>query len=235
MGFEIKKHVLIRYTDEPDVTEITVPDGVTEIGKSAFYGCKTIQKVTFPDSLKIIRAYAFFECPIKEFIFPSHMDIQKIEGYALGSTWYDYPVLIFTAHQRKTKIRLEGIWVEWNATNNLLNFFREPNADAFSELSLYKPEIALAYYDTDDVISEYLKQNAEKIGEWLAVNNDTKRMNILLKTGFLKEKHIQNIIDEALLYMKTGENLAEVLIMLMDYQYQHFPADASRITKTLKL
>ena len=60
-------------------------------------------------------------------------------------------------------------------------------------------------------------------------------MNILLKTGFLKEKHIQNIIDEALLYMKTGENLAEVLIMLMDYQYQHFPADASRITKILKL
>lgn len=36
MGFHINNGVLILCTQEPEVTEVVIPDGVTEIGESAF-------------------------------------------------------------------------------------------------------------------------------------------------------------------------------------------------------
>ena len=39
MAFQIENGVLKKYTEEPGVTEVVIPDGVTEIGSSAFYGC----------------------------------------------------------------------------------------------------------------------------------------------------------------------------------------------------
>ena len=37
MGFEIENGVLIKYTEEPGVTEIVIPNGVTSIGNFAFF------------------------------------------------------------------------------------------------------------------------------------------------------------------------------------------------------
>ena len=62
MALEIKNGVLVRYTPEPDETEVTVPDGVTEIGEKAFQECKTLTAVTLPDSVQIIGRFAFDEC-----------------------------------------------------------------------------------------------------------------------------------------------------------------------------
>lgn len=41
MGFEIENGVLKKYTEEPGVTEVVIPEGVTSIGAEAFEACGT--------------------------------------------------------------------------------------------------------------------------------------------------------------------------------------------------
>ena len=43
MGFEIENGVLIKYTEEPGVTEVVIPDGVTIIGGYSFSECEMIK------------------------------------------------------------------------------------------------------------------------------------------------------------------------------------------------
>ena len=44
------------------LTSITIPDGVTEIGNQAFYGCSNLESVTIPDSVTSIGVSAFSGC-----------------------------------------------------------------------------------------------------------------------------------------------------------------------------
>ena len=64
MGFTIRNGKLKRYTEEPGVTEISIPDSVTKIGEGAFYGCKSLTSVTIPDSVRIIDIVAFHKSPV---------------------------------------------------------------------------------------------------------------------------------------------------------------------------
>ncbi len=62
MAFEIENGILVGYIEEDGVSEIVVPDGVTEIGEAAFGGCSTLRYVTLPDGVQIIGDYAFGCC-----------------------------------------------------------------------------------------------------------------------------------------------------------------------------
>lgn len=62
MGFEIKDNVLIKYTEETGVTEVTIPDGVTGIGERAFHNCENLTNIIIPDSVTSIGDVAFAFC-----------------------------------------------------------------------------------------------------------------------------------------------------------------------------
>ena len=44
------------------LTEYTIPDRVTTIGRSAFFGCESLTSITIPDNVTTIRELAFYEC-----------------------------------------------------------------------------------------------------------------------------------------------------------------------------
>ena len=71
MAFDIQDGVLVKYTPEDGETEVTVPDGVTEIGKFVFFGCKSMKKLTIPDCVAKIGNEAFAWCTeMTELILP---------------------------------------------------------------------------------------------------------------------------------------------------------------------
>lgn len=58
--FKIDKGVLIRYRGNGGV--VTVPNGVTSIGKTAFIECSDVTSITLPDSITSIGVAAFADC-----------------------------------------------------------------------------------------------------------------------------------------------------------------------------
>ena len=59
-GLLIKDNIIMRCRSR--VTSITIPEGVTSIGNSAFSGCSSLISVTIPNSVTSIGNYAFRSC-----------------------------------------------------------------------------------------------------------------------------------------------------------------------------
>ena len=62
MGFEIENGVLKKYTQEPGVTEVVIPNKVKRIESRAFELCKRLTSVIIPDSVTSIEKSAFLGC-----------------------------------------------------------------------------------------------------------------------------------------------------------------------------
>ncbi len=56
MGFEIRDGVLLKYSEEPGVTEVTIPDSVTEISSWAFKDCTNLTSVTLGKGVSIAKS-----------------------------------------------------------------------------------------------------------------------------------------------------------------------------------
>ena len=75
MGFEIRNDKLIKYTEEPGMTEIRIPKEITRINHLAFSGCRTLVQIGIPEGVKRIGSDAFRECTaLESIIIPEGID-----------------------------------------------------------------------------------------------------------------------------------------------------------------
>ena len=77
--FESKDSVLLRYKGCEEF--VIVPDGVTEIGRTAFQNNKTMKHISLPDTVAVIGFQAFAGCDcLEEADIPA--SVRVIEAYA---------------------------------------------------------------------------------------------------------------------------------------------------------
>lgn len=63
------------YAQDETLTSLVIPEGITDIGEIAFYGCVNLREVIFPASLRYIREEAFGDSGIQEAILPSGLEL----------------------------------------------------------------------------------------------------------------------------------------------------------------
>ena len=79
--FEIQNGVLAkcRMSGEEKVT-VTIPDGVTSIGKDACFDCGLLQSITIPNSVTSIRDGAFMYCEsLKSITIPENVTSDEVK------------------------------------------------------------------------------------------------------------------------------------------------------------
>ncbi len=95
--FDIEEGILKAYTGTDH--EVTIPEGVTEIGVGAFKGLAWLIKVTMPSTVKRIGAHAFKGCRrLKEVVLSENLE--EVGDYAFHRC-HDLEELIFPASMTK--------------------------------------------------------------------------------------------------------------------------------------
>lgn len=69
-----------------DLTSVTIPEGVTTIGASAFSDLQ-LEELDLPESLKTIGSFAFYGCTLTEVTIPANVEF--IGTAAFGYTWLE--------------------------------------------------------------------------------------------------------------------------------------------------
>jgi len=86
-AFEIRSGFLIKYNGS--TAEVVIPDGVKEIGESAFAQALTVERVVIPQGVKKIRKRAFVDCSYLTHVeIPASVEEIDRTAFTLSDTIY---------------------------------------------------------------------------------------------------------------------------------------------------
>ena len=104
------------------ITSIIIPEGVTEIATSAFNSCSKLETVVFPDTLKTVTGYAFYNCDALKAIelpnivtigSPSFGSCDVLKTVSFGKTIKTISANAFSGSNAITDVYYAGTAQEW--------------------------------------------------------------------------------------------------------------------------
>ena len=244
MGFEIENGVLVKYTDEPGVTDVVIPEGVTEIGRRAFMGCTNMKQVTFPASLKTVGWQAFSRCTgltsldipgtIQRFSFQAFAYCTGITEVTIAENAASLGVYAFLGCTGLRVIRLRpddpAIPVDYSALENLsgcigtgLDMIRYGLWSERFSLKVKYPFLILHYLHTQDAeLGAYIKKNLTKMMKAAIEAGQLEMIRVIAQNGaFINKRNIAKFITLA-----QNEHQDAIAGFLTDYQTQHLETEA---------
>lgn len=117
------------YLNDEELTELVVPKGIKKLGRGAFLGCASIEKVTIGDDLELIWHNAFRGCgSLKEVVIGKN--VRHIGEYA----FYACPIAKFYSYATKPPLLIN------------FNYYPAFDFDEMTESVLYVPKGCISKY-----------------------------------------------------------------------------------------
>ena len=207
--FIIVNGTLSMYTGKK--TEVTVPDGVTTIGRRAFYWNTTIQSVTLPPSVEIVEQQAFSDCPNLHTI-QIQSALKKVGGMAFGWLYHKKDLERYLY----TKIPIQVFSkAEFGGQGDVTDFFRAHFQEFDPASQAYRENLAF-------VGAQLKKLCASDENGWIEelVDNEPLR-HALLDTEAIPAKDVKKLI-------KMTQAHPAITAELLDYQNRLLSDDKVR-------
>ncbi|SHO49181.1 Ig-like domain-containing protein [Anaerocolumna xylanovorans] len=166
--FNIQDGVLVYYGDEfgsPGPENVIIPNGVTEIGKGAFYSHYEITSVSIPNSVKKIDEEAFWGCSsLDSVVVPS--SVTSIGKYALG---YERDGQFHSPMKEFVIKGTAGSQAQIYANKNDFKFVALPNSKTAAKPHPYATALSDYFKDAKGFTAAYLSDiNGDGIKEMVA-------------------------------------------------------------------
>ncbi len=127
--FDREMTELICYPIGNSRTTYTIPDGVTTVGRFAFYYCTSLTSIDFPSSIALIRRSAFYQCTLDEIHYDGsveswllNVEIEDENTTLSEAAFYDGDgnlcSLLSSVSISTLKITSTGIALSWSAVSD---------------------------------------------------------------------------------------------------------------------
>lgn len=205
MGFVIENGKLIKYISEKNVTEITIPDTVTSIGRNVFYRTKKLTAIMVPESVR-----------------------------AIDESVFSVQILTFLHNGRRFRLTpvstLSGIRHDSQALRKIVRFLAQPSYLTYYYLGAadYQLRTALYYHDIDPRIAAHLREEGIRLGKDLIEAEDLEALTAFCETGLLTQKALSQLVDHAIDHTQQGGS-TDPQLLLMRCQHEQFGGGESTV------
>ena len=161
------------YLNGEEVTNLVIPDTVTEIKACAFYGCTSLTSVTIPGSVTSIGEYAFYKCyKLVEVYNLSSLDITA--GSSSNGLVGYYALDVYTSLDTPSKLSTDEngyiIYTD-GQIKSLVGYVGDETELTLSSgiTAIYK----YAFYNCDSLTSVTIGNSVESIGDYAFYSCDS--------------------------------------------------------------
>ncbi len=171
------------YAQDESLTAIMIPEGVTDIGEVAFYGCPKLREVVFPESLKYIREEAFGETALEQVILPEGLELIAEKAFYSCDSLKKIEV-----PGRNTVIEEDAFGCCDNLTEGFIAAGYPDSVRHHEELQytlLWCSCPGRHLPETAEHAKRFITNNEELIMEWVIKTNNTAAMSSLARLDLL--------------------------------------------------
>ena len=200
--FYLKKGVLVEYLGESK--EVVIPEGIREVGMMAFEK-RAVESVTFPSSLKTIRAYAFLSTNLKKVILPETVTLVEDDAFGLTEKLSYVEIQGADTNVSEQAFRGSALENELLANGNeipslyKLAQVQEKGILTARRLNVQKDatrKIGYAWFDDAEALKKKIKSGAKVF----RICYDEENKNINYVQAFYKVKRKKEVYETYLMY-----------------------------------
>ena len=229
MPFEIKNGVLKKYTAEPGVTAVTIPEHVTKIAKNAFLKNETLTAVTIQPGVAEIVNYAFKKCTaLQELTIPDTVSL-------IGQRAFDdcSSLRVIRLHPDDPAVFRDYSWVKFlgKELQEIFGMFKSRRYSSVTEHNYITDDTVryalflLHYLHThDELLAAYIKKRLSNMMRECIPAGDAFFVAELMKSDmFFTQRNIDTYIKKA-----QEHEQKEILMLLMNYKNAHLGFGTSK-------
>lgn len=216
------------------IEKVTVQNGVTTIGKSAFEYCENLVSVTLPETLKTIGSSAFFYCPsLKHLVIPSGVSVLNILWTSAPDLVLELPASISFSPLLDTNLNLTSQYTEYEngyyfgtKNNKYMLLFEMKNKDVST----------FSIHSNCKIVSGNVFNTANNIKSINIPNGVISAAIIQDKNAALKTITIPNSVEYGYLNCQECSSLESIsLPQSMDAYGNYFIITHSPLLQSLKI